>query len=288
VSETLLRIGELSRRSGASPELLRAWERRYGLLQPQRSGGGTRLYTLADLERVRRMRGHLAAGVAAAEAARLAAAEPAATAAPATLDPGLLRTELAAALDAFDEQRAHAVLDRALADATTETVLVQVVLPYLHDLGARWERGEASVAQEHFASGILRGRLLGLARGWGLGVGPLALVACLPGEQHELGAIAFGLALRSRGWRIAWLGADTPLETVAAAARDLDPALVVLSTVSPERLAAAAPEVQALVRERRVALGGSGVDAGAAEHLGATALDGSIAAAAERASTLLA
>src|SRR4051812_9021288 len=68
----VLRIGELSRRSGVSPELLRAWERRYGLLDPQRSAGGLRLYTGDDLDRVRAMRRHLAGGVAAAEAAALA------------------------------------------------------------------------------------------------------------------------------------------------------------------------------------------------------------------------
>ena len=67
-----LRIGELARRTGASPELLRAWERRYGLLRPTRSQGGFRLYTASDEERIRRMREYLARGVAAAEAARLA------------------------------------------------------------------------------------------------------------------------------------------------------------------------------------------------------------------------
>jgi DNA-binding transcriptional MerR regulator len=68
----LFRIGELSRRSGVSPELLRAWERRYGLLQPLRSPGGLRLYSSEDLDRVRVMREHLAGGLAAAEAANAA------------------------------------------------------------------------------------------------------------------------------------------------------------------------------------------------------------------------
>ena len=71
-SDGVLRIGELSKRSGVSPDLLRAWERRYGLLRPVRSAGGLRLYTLADVERVRVMRQHLADGLAASEAAALA------------------------------------------------------------------------------------------------------------------------------------------------------------------------------------------------------------------------
>ena len=169
-TETLLRIGELSRRSGVSPELLRAWERRYGLVRPVRSSGGLRLYSLDDVERVRTMRRHLDAGVAAAEAAALAAgvgsglSDGGRDEAP-RLDEE--RSELAAALDAFDDARAHAVVDRLLALVTVDALVSNVVVPYLHDLGERWARGEVSVAQEHFASNLLRGRLLGLARGMG-------------------------------------------------------------------------------------------------------------------------
>ena len=114
--------------------------------------------------------------------------------------------QLRGALDGFDEARAHAALDRLLSTFTLETVLRDAVLPYLRELGERWERGEASIAQEHFASVLLRGRLLGLARGWGSGGSRLALLACLPGEQHDLGLICFGLALRGQGWRIIFLG----------------------------------------------------------------------------------
>ena len=111
--------------------------------------------------------------------------------------PAALRDELADALDRFDEPRAQAILDRLLAAATVDTLLSDVILPYLRDLGERWQRGEASIAQEHFASAVIRGRLLGLARDWGLGVGPLAVLACLPGEHHDLGLIA----LRARAAR---------------------------------------------------------------------------------------
>ena len=80
-----------------------------------------------------------------------------------------MREDLAAALDHFDEPRAQAILDRVLAAVTVDTLLGEVILPYLRELGARWERGEATIAHEHFASSVLRGRLLGIARGWGLG-----------------------------------------------------------------------------------------------------------------------
>lgn len=256
-SHALLRIGELSKRSGVSPELLRAWERRYGLLRPTRSNGGLRLYSLDDLERVRRMRQHLAGGLAAAEAAAMASGElPGDEGRNAAQAFG--REELTDALDRFDEPRAQAILDEALAVATLDTFLADIVLPYLHDLGERWARGDASIAQEHFASSVLRGRLLGLARGWGRGLGPLALLACLPGEQHEFGLIAFGLALRARGWRIAYLGSDTPLDTIESAAQSLAPELVVLTAVDPTLVEASEHRLRELARRGRVVLGGAG------------------------------
>ena len=280
MSTPALRIGELSKRSGVSPELLRAWERRYGLLQPSRSTGGLRLYSVDDLERVRRMRQHLADGVAAAEAAALVSrpTRPGEAAAPAAA----AARELAEALDAFDEPRAQAALDTLLAAATVDALLTEAVLPYLRDLGERWQRGDASIAQEHFSSSILRGRLLGLARGWGRGLGPLALLACVPHERHDLGLIAFGLALHARGWRIAYLGADTPLETIDGAARSLAPAVVVLGAATEDRVDAIAGELRDLAKLHRLALGGSGVTGGTATELGALALARDPVAAAEQ------
>jgi len=249
-----LRIGELSRRSGVSPELLRAWERRYGLLQPTRSNGGLRLYTADDLARVQAMQRHLAAGYAAAEAAELATQLPAA----AEPTPPAAKDELAAALSSFDDGAAHAVFDSLLAGFSLDTLLRDVVVPYLHELGEGWERGDVSIAQEHFASAFLRGRLLGLARGWGRGIGPAAVLACAPCEQHDLGLIAFGLALRARGWRVIYLGADTPIATLADAARACEPAFVVVSAVDARTFRRHAGELEQLARTAQLCLGGAG------------------------------
>jgi len=287
-SDGVLRIGELSKRSGVSPELLRAWERRYGLLRPVRSAGGLRLYTPADVERVRVMRQHLADGLAAAEAAALALRVGVGDeATPMALRPEAVRDEIADALDRYDEPRAQGILDRLLAVATVDTLLSEVVLPYLHELGERWLRGDASVAQEHFASSVVRGRLLGLARGWGLGLGPTAVLACLPGEQHDLGLIAFGLALRSRGWRIVYLGSDAPIETVEEVSRQLDPSLVVLTAVSSERVEPVVTQLRALAGGHRLALGGAAAGNGALEASAALALPGDPIGEAERVTTLV-
>jgi DNA-binding transcriptional MerR regulator len=277
-SDGVLRIGELSKRSGASPDLLRAWERRYGLLRPVRSASGLRLYTPADVERVRVMRQHLADGLAASEAAALVLqAGVGDESAPMGLRPEAMRDDLAGALDRYDEPRAQMILDRLLAVATVDTLVSEVVLPYLRELGERWSRGDASVAQEHFASSVVRGRLLGLARGWGLGLGPTAVLACLPGEQHDLGLIAFGLALRSRGWRIVYLGGDSPIETVEEVSRQLDPSLVVLTAVSSERVEPVVTQLRALAGRHRLALAGAAAENGALEGSGTLVLSGEAA-----------
>jgi DNA-binding transcriptional MerR regulator len=267
-----LRIGELSRRVGVSPEVLRAWERRYGLLSPSRTEGGFRLYGDEDERRVRRMLEHLDRGVSAAEAARLARTEREGVAyedaegAPAL---GAIGAHLRLALDEFDEAAAQAALDRLLGGFALETVLRDGVLPYLHELGERWQRGEASIAQEHFASALLRGRLLGLARGWGSGSGPLGLLACLPGEQHDLGLICFGLALRAHGWRITYLGPDTPLATITETTRLLRPALVVVSAALAEHAIDAEAGLAEVGRYAPLALGGGGASPSLAEAIGA-------------------
>ncbi len=247
-----LRIGEVARRTGVGAELLRAWERRYGLLAPERTGSGYRLYSEADVRRVARMQELLAGGLSAAEAARQALAEPAEP----SLDgaPADLRT----ALERLDDAGAHAAFDRLLAAYSLRPVLEDVVLPLLRDIGDRWSRGEATVAQEHFASNLVRGRLLGLARGWDRGSGPRAVLACPPGERHDLGLLAFGLALREQGWRITFLGADTPADTLVETVAAIEPEAVVLAVADPERLEAIASELDSVSRVAVLWVGGAG------------------------------
>jgi MerR family transcriptional regulator, light-induced transcriptional regulator len=279
VSEGLpvLRIGELSRRAGVSGHVLRAWERRYGLLAPARSDGGFRLYTEADVSRVRRMRDHLGRGLSAAEAARAALhddAAPAAVAPPGLLPAaaGELAGMLRQALDAFDEPAAQALLDRLLSDLSVTGVMREIVLPYLAELGDRWERGDASIAQEHFASNLIRGRLAGLARGWGNGSGPRAVLACPPGERHDLALMIFGITLNRHGWRIDYLGADTPLEELTRTAAARPPDLVVLAATQPGTLEPLTAELAALARTAPLALAGAGAAPDLAETAGARRL----------------
>lgn len=275
-----IRIGELARRTGVSPELLRAWETRYGLLQPTRSAGGFRLYTGADEARTRRMTRLIADGVSAAEAARqaLTSGDPPLASGPPIVDQ--LADRLRAALDAFDGADAHATLDRLLAAVSVEAALTDVVLPYLRDLGDRWAAGRATVAHEHFASNLIRGRLLALARDWDRGAGPALLLACLPGEAHDLGLITFGILAARRGWRVTFLGADTPLDTIHTAVRDTRPSLTVLVALHPAMITAHAEDLRRITGQTRTAIAGN-TDTHAADHVGAATLPNDIARAAE-------
>jgi MerR family transcriptional regulator, light-induced transcriptional regulator len=272
----LLRIGGLARRTGVSPELLRAWEQRYGLLQPSRSTGGFRLYSDQDEQRVHRMTAAIERGLSAAEAAKQALANTLLSSRTSSVDAPLaddLRAELRHALDRMDPEEAHRAFDEALAALSVSAVLRHIVLPYLRELGDRWASGEASVSQEHFASNLIRGRLMGIARGWGAGTGPLAVLACPPGEAHELGLIIFGIELARGGWRVTYLGADTPMTTIMETARTSTPALVVLAVTDAEGARALAADFGALARVARLAVGGS-VTPSDARLLQARLLDG--------------
>jgi MerR family transcriptional regulator, light-induced transcriptional regulator len=269
-----LRIGEFSRRVGVSPELLRAWETRYELLRPERSGGGLRLFSEQDERRVRLMLENLATGVPASEAARLALSSRSASAHQPARACAEIERALTEGVEALDEPMTQAALDRLLETFALAQALSQVVLPFLRRLGERWAAGEIGVAHEHFASNLIGGRLRALARGWGAGVGPRAVLACQPGERHDLGLLCFGLVLRERGWRITYLGADTPLRDIVAACGELAPAIVVLCAVNRERFRRSAEEIAALGRRRRVAIAGAGASAALASKLGVELLAG--------------
>ena len=283
-----LRIGELSRRLGVTDHALRAWERRYGLLRPVRTSGGFRLYSEADLQRVRRMQAYLSSGLSTAEAARAALEQippDAVSARPRTAEDAYVvsgaRRALARALDDLDEPAAHAVIDGVVSAVTMETALREVLLPYLRSLGERWQEGTLSVAHEHFASNVIRGRLAGIARGWGHGHGPRALLACVPGELHDIALLAFGIVLHRHGWQVEYFGADTPVDDLIRLARRRPIDLIVLTSSIPERFAAHADDLARLAAIAPLALGGPGASGAIADRIGARLLDGDPVTAAE-------
>ena len=257
-----------------SPELLRAWETRYGLLRPDRTAGGLRLFSEEDERRVHLMRKHIAAGLSASEAARLARSGEESSARGGSASFAEIQTALAQGIEALDEPMAQSALDQLFRAFALPFALSEVILPFLHQLGERWAAAETSIAHEHFASNVLGGRLRALTQGWGNGMGPRAVLACPPGERHEFGLLCFGLALREHGWRITYLGADTPLREITDALGELLPTIVVLCAISPQRFLDAAVEITDLSDRVRVGLGGAGATLALAHGMGVELLAG--------------
>jgi MerR family transcriptional regulator, light-induced transcriptional regulator len=270
-----VRIGELSRRVGVAPETLRAWEQRYGLLHPSRTAGGYRVYNRADEARALRMRELIDSGWAAAQAAQAVRTVPAGredTPTPVGVDDAA--KELLGRLLAFDASAGQEAFDRLLGSRSLDVMLRDVVLPVLREVGERWARGEISVAQEHFATELITGRLHGLARDWDRGLGPRVVLACPAGERHDIGLLCCGLALDRRGWRVTYLGPDTPIDALDSAVRSIDPSLVVIGAVQPGPLRAAADALAGLAGRVTIAVGGAGASPALAAAAGAMLLEG--------------
>ena len=287
-----MQIGDLARRVGVRVDTLRAWERRYGLLQPHRSEGGFRLYSHADEAVVRAMIREIDRGFPPSQAARLAL-QPARQVQQSSPRDGqdvdslvtrtdVLRDELLHALANFDGEGAHARLDTLLSEYTLNTALRDVLLPCLQQIGERWAHGELSIAQEHFASQLIRDRLLGLARNWDQGRGPRALLACPAGERHDIGLIAFGLVLSNSGWRITFLGPDTPVTALNDTIHALTPELIVLAATTQKRFSAITASLRELPAGPTLLFAGAGATNTVATAAGAALLEGGPVAAATK------
>jgi methanogenic corrinoid protein MtbC1 len=197
--------------------------------------------------------------------------------------------ELVHALLGFDSAAGNAAFDRVLGARSLDAALRDVVLPALRAIGDRWERGEITVAQEHFATELITGRLRGLGREWGTGLGPRAVLACPSGERHDVGLLCCGLALDRRGWRVTWLGPDTPVDALESVVGTVEPAVVVLGALQPGPLRAAAPALGRLAQRVPIAVGGTGAcadlaAAASAWHLHGDPVAGAAALTAERTS----
>lgn len=282
------RIGVLASRVGVSETLLRAWEVRYGLLSPTRSDSGYRLYGPEDERRARAMQDARRRGVPAGQAAaEVLAAERSDHRLPGAPGPryptsgaldvtGTLE-ELRAAMVAYDVSSMHAALDRVLAEVSAETAIKDVLLPFLAGVGDGWAEGELDVADEHFASDLVRARLAALSIAPGSRSGPLALLACPPTEQHDIALKAFEVVLLRAGWRTRFLGPRTPVASLEAAVAVVAPDLLVLAGTAPGAFDVTEADQEAVRRlagATRVVIAGAVADGAAAQRWGAEVLAG--------------
>jgi len=238
----LYSVAAVARHTGVPAVTLRAWERRYGFPCPRRASGGSRLYTQRDIWTVRALRTQTDQGVPISRAIAVLrdGGWPPITADDApSLDEeaplGALGAQLLQALLELTAGRAEQVLSEAFSLLSVEDVCLGLIQPALNEIGRRWHSGEASVAQEHFATALIRARLSSLLEHTLVGTDrPDIVAACPPGEWHELGLLMICLFLARRGYRVGYLGANLPAEEFARVIQLGRPRLVLLSAQTEE------------------------------------------------------
>jgi methanogenic corrinoid protein MtbC1 len=234
MTSALLNISALSRRTGVAPDTLRKWELRYGVLRPVRTPGGQRRYSESDVQRVEWLRDRIDEGWRIGEAARVLDEESQV----ALDDPVELRDALIASIRESDPRGSSATLDQAFAVLPLEQALRDVVTPALRWTGNAWHRGELTVAQEHAITAKVRAHLAALLAEQRGGVRGVAVLACAPGERHDIGLSMLAVLLRADGWRVELLGADTPVDTAISFAGDVGATVLCISAAQGDSLAA--------------------------------------------------
>ena len=247
-AQTMYNIKQAAARAGVSVPVMRAWERRYGIVDPERTASGYRQYDEAAIERIRRMRALISegwspsaaaaaivAGTVGEDASRAAGASSGAASdasrAGATSsrdDAAELADRFVAAAHSLEPNRVDSVLDDLFSRGSFERVATDLLFPALARLGDAWASGAISVAAEHLASNAVLRRLgLALEAAARLDGGRAQVIVGLPpGSRHELGALAFAVAARRAGLPVAYMGPDLPVDDWIAAATDASAAVV--------------------------------------------------------------
>ncbi len=266
--EPLYNIGVVSRMTDISMATLRAWERRYGFPDSERTPGGHRLYSENDVLRLRWVKARIDEGMQTAQsinallhqestghliltAGSVAPTQPVSPEKLAEIKSNikddrvvyleLFRQRLTEYLLQRNLAQADDVLIEALAVSSPEDLILKVLAPSLADIGTFWEEGEISVAIEHLCTNYLRQKLLS----WILSGPPPRntrpiVMSCAPDEWHEGSLLVLGALLRRRRWPIAYLGQALPLEDLATFTGQIQPNLIVLvamTEMTAEKLA---------------------------------------------------
>jgi DNA-binding transcriptional MerR regulator len=230
-------IKQASLRSGVGIPLIRAWERRYGVLRPVRTASGYRMYDDAAIATLIRVRQLTEAGWSASEASRaiIAGEVPTAGAPVKSSGPPDGRTDLSGRFVEASQRRDVAalgsVLDTMFAQGSFEAVVDDLLMPALVALGDAWAEGRVDVAAEHATTAAVQRRLAQLYEAAATVEGLRTVVGLPPGARHELGALAFGVALRRQGAGVLYLGADVPAASWAEVMREPRSVVAVISVV---------------------------------------------------------
>jgi len=258
-------IRVVSIRTGLSPHVIRAWERRYKAIVPQRTGTNRRLYSDGEIHRLQLLRRATTAGHGIGQIAGLAdddleklVAEDQAYAPQQTprkvedanrQSPGAVLQSCIDAVSALDSARLEEILSRSMVQFTRPIVIEEIVLPLMSQIGEKWQRGFVKIVHEHMASAVVRNILGNLATSYGSAPSDPCLVVATPaGQIHEFGALAVAATANSMGWRSVYLGPSLPAEEIAAAVESCGARAVALSVVHPAEDPRVGEEIERLRR----------------------------------------
>jgi len=256
-------IKAVAARTGLTPHVIRIWERRYGAVVPTRTATNRRLYSDADIERLRLLRRATQAGESIGQVADLSNEELSKLIGeqPIPTRPmNLPQAAVSRTPDEYIERGLEAVkemdgqlLETTLLEATVQmgqtALLDKVLQPFMDIVGEKWLAGEIRMAHEHFASAIVRTILGGmLSGGHREESAPRLGTTTLSGHNHELGALMVAAAAAAAGWRPIYLGADLPIEDIARAVRQSRARVCAISIIYPPDDPRVAPQLEKLRR----------------------------------------
>ncbi|MBM4121137.1 MAG: MerR family transcriptional regulator [Nitrospira sp.] len=254
------RIHRVAKLTGLSKDVIRVWERRYGLVQPSRGSNRYRIYTDEDVSLLRYVKsemdkGHSIGDLAALGhdelLARMKAVPVQAAARAATLYDRVLG-ELIAALEPLDRAVFERKLNGAVAVIPFEEALHGILLPLQERVGQLWYDGRLNVAVEHYVTRQVQQKLFSAMNHLPVNEGgPEIVVACPPTEAHEIGAQTVAYHCRARGCRVYYLGALVPLDSLASFCTQIRPSLLLLSLTTPS----SEPEAAAFLQELSSSVG---------------------------------
>lgn len=237
-------IGTVVRRTGLSAHVLRAWERRYGVVKPKRTDGGLRLYSHDDVLRLQLLKKLTDQGHSIGQIADLRGSELASLLRDDAIESAIASTQvepteagryLAATLEAaqsLDGPRVHSTLMRAVVALKSREFMRDVVTPLLARVGEMWSDDAICPVHEHILSVNLRRVLAWMIDSVPVDEGAPVVVCTTPAHQrHELGAMLAGITASEERWRVAYLGPDLPAEDIALAARTTGASAVAVSVV---------------------------------------------------------
>jgi methanogenic corrinoid protein MtbC1 len=224
------------------------WERRYQAVVPTRTPGGERLYSEADVERLRLLDAAVAAGRRIGGVARLSTSElarlvdddraaqarrvPAQAAVRSDAGSSLIEEAALDRIRALDARGLDELLRRGAAVVGVPSFLEQTVAPLLRQIGEHWHAGRLSIATEHMASAVIEAFVVDAMRAMAAPDGaPSVVVAAPAGSRHVIAASLAAAAAAADRWRVLFLGGDLPVSEIARAAIDGDARAVALSVV---------------------------------------------------------